>query len=142
MSPFLPSLLDRLLDTPPSALTDALRRDLTNLLNTRQEALTDLPPGCPEVSSSVYTYGLPDLTAFNPDNTHECARVQRALEQAMATHEPRLASVRVLPPTRGPEHLLRFPVEATLRAARTTERIHFTTVLHLPTHTYDIQGQD
>ena len=71
----LPSVLDRLLDDEPGVdresfsgrffslrdLTQAVARDLEALLNTRQEALEELPPEFAEVGHSLRTYGLPDF---------------------------------------------------------------------------------
>src|ERR1051326_1765438 len=72
----LPSVLDRLLDDEPGAdresfsgrffslrdLKQAVARDLEALLNTRQEALEEVPSEFSEVSQSLRTYGLPDFT--------------------------------------------------------------------------------
>src|SRR5262249_27140855 len=69
-----PSLLDRLID-PESAGTailigyderkmrDAVRRDLEELLNTRQTHV-GLSPGYVELNRSILAYGLPDLVSL------------------------------------------------------------------------------
>ena len=100
----MPSILDRLLDDEPevsreplpnrfqnlSQLKKAVARDLEALLNTRQEILEEVPSEFTEVSRSLLTYGLPDFTSFSLLSMNDRNRIRRALEQAIATFEPRL----------------------------------------------------
>jgi type VI secretion system protein ImpF len=75
------SILDRLLDDQPEEkryeplhsrfqnlrqLKQAVARDLEALLNTRREALEEVPPEFAEVRRSLLNYGLPDFASFNP----------------------------------------------------------------------------
>lgn len=153
----LPSLLDRLLDDEPGALREpipnrfqnlrelkkAVTRDLENLLNTRQEMLEELPSEFTEVSRSLISYGLPDFTSFSLLSKHDRSRIRRALEQAIATFEPRLGRVRVsLEPPRDYERALRFRIEALLRVEPAPELVTFDAELQLTTQTYTVQGHD
>ena len=73
--PLLPSMLDRLID-PESAGTawrrgygihqmiDAVRRDLEDLLNTRQSH-QGMPEEFVELQRSIATYGLPDFSSID-----------------------------------------------------------------------------
>ena len=152
----LPSVLDRLLDDEPGVsheplsarffslrqFMQAVARDLEALLNTRQEALEELPPECAEVGHSLRTYGLPDFTALSLANPQDCQRIRRALEQAIALFEPRLDRVRVTMETpQQHEQALRFRVEALLRMEPAPIPVTFDATL-LKTQEYMVQGTD
>jgi len=153
----LPSVLDRLLDDRPGvgeepvasrpqnlrALKRSVARDLEALLNTRQEALDELPEELVEVSRSIITYGLPDFTSFNLGATDDRGRVRRCLEDAVTRFEPRLRRVRVsIEPPRPHERVLRFRVDAQLRTDPSPEPVTFDMVLQLHTQEYVVQRQD
>src|SRR5262249_20368944 len=102
----MPSIVDRLID-PTSAGTDArrgyslpqmleaIRRDLEELLNTRQTQ-TDLAPQLKRVPRSMMTYGRPDLTTFTVTSNAAREEMARKLEGIITLHEPRLKDVRVV----------------------------------------------
>jgi type VI secretion system protein ImpF len=153
----LPSVLDRLLDDEPGTerepipnrfqnlreLKKAVTRDLEDLLNTRQEMLEELPSEFAEVSRSLVSYGLPDFTSFSLLSKHDRNRIRRAVEQAIANFEPRLARVNVtLEPPRENDRALRFHIEALLRLEPAPELVTFDAVLQLTTQKYVIQGHD
>jgi type VI secretion system protein ImpF len=124
-------------------LKKAVTRDLEDLLNTRQEMLEELPSEFVEVSRSLVSYGLPDFTAFSLLSKHDRNRIRRALEQAIATFEPRLDRVSVaLEPPREHDRALRFHIEAMLRVQPAPEPVSFDAVLQLTTQKYVVQGQD
>jgi type VI secretion system protein ImpF len=153
----LPSVLDRLLDDEPGTLREpipnrfqnlrelkkAVTRDLEDLLNTRQEMLQELPSEFAEVSRSLVSYGLPDFTSFSLLSKHDRNRIRRAVEQAIAHFEPRLARVSVtLEPPRDHDRALRFHIEAMLRLEPAPELVTFDAVLQLTTQKYVVQGHD
>ena len=153
----LPSVLDRLLDDEPGTsrepipnrfqnlreLKKAVTRDLEDLLNTRQEMLEELPSEFAEVSRSLVSYGLPDFTSFSLLSKHDRNRIRRAVEQAIANFEPRLARVNVtLEPPRDNDRALRFHIEALLRLEPAPELVTFDAVLQLTTQRYVVQGHD
>jgi type VI secretion system protein ImpF len=153
----LPSVLDRLLDDEPGTerepipnrfqnlreLKKAVTRDLEDLLNTRQEILEELPSEFAEVSRSLVSYGLPDFTSFSLLSKHDRNRIRRAVEQAIANFEPRLARVNVtLEPPRDNDRAVRFHIEALLRLEPAPELVTFDAVLQLTTQKYVIQGHD
>ena len=150
----LPSVLDRLLDDEPGVdrelpsarffslhdLTRAVARDLEALLNTRQEAVEEVPPEFAEVGHSLRTYGLPDFTALSLTNSQDRQRIRRALEQAIAVFEPRLDRVRVTVETpQQYEQALRFHVEALLRVEPAPIPVTFDAAL-LKTQEIKVQG--
>ena len=153
----LPSILDRLLDDEPDAqheplahrfqnvrdLKAAVIRDLEALLNTRQETLHELSAEFAEVRRSLLTYGLPDFTTCTLLSQTDRNRMRRALEQVIATFEPRLERVRVILESPRPhEQVLRFRIEALLRVEPAPEPITFDVKLQLSTQEYEVQGRD
>jgi type VI secretion system protein ImpF len=153
----LPSILDRLLDDAPDVsyeplpdrfqnlrqLKRAVTRDLEALLNTRQEVWEELPPEFTELRRSLLTYGLPDFTTLSLLNPHDCNRIRRFVEQAIAIFEPRLSRVRVtLEAPRQYESTLRFHIEAFLRVEPAPEPVTFDAMLQLHTQEYVIRGQN
>jgi type VI secretion system protein ImpF len=101
----MPSVLDRLVD-PTSSGTDArrgyglqqvfevIRRDLEDLLNTRQSN-ADIPPELTRVRESIALYGIPDLTSFTVTSATQREAMAVELEKIIAKHEPRLRDIRV-----------------------------------------------
>ncbi len=153
----VPSLLQRLLDDHPEISREpisdrfndvrqmkaAVAKDLEELLNTRREALTELPAEFVESNKSLLVYGLPDFTSLNLLDPTDCSRIKRFLEAAIARFEPRLERVRVSMrhPTRN-DRTLRFKIEAMLRIEPSREPVAFDTVLQLATQAYSVRGQD
>ena len=143
-SGLLPSLLDRLIEygeneTPAdlsqrgqslSEMQESVRRDLQDLLNTRQSTLETYADDT-ELAQSVLTYGLPDMTTLNPTVVDQRRLLQQTVEQTIRRFEPRLMEVRVTAATvdaksgRG----LRLNVEALLRVAPAPLPVSFDTVV-------------
>lgn len=100
------SILDRLIDDEPDVSTElphsrgvsmrqvekSLLRDLENLLNTRRNIL-EPPAAYGELNRSLYTYGLRDYTAENPNNPMVLQNLRREIAQSVALFEPRLKNV-------------------------------------------------
>jgi type VI secretion system protein ImpF len=147
----MPSLLDRLVDRSTEGtawrrgygleqMVEAVRRDLEDLLNTRQSH-TGLPEGCTEVERSVVGYGLPDLTSLNAITREQRKEIGRVLEAAIARFEPRLCDPRatLLEPEAGKvERTVSFRVEARLCVDPAPE-VAFDTILELTTGHYSIK---
>lgn len=149
------SVLDRLIDEEPKKtseppltraqslrrLKEALKRDLEWLLNTRRNP--DLGEGVyKETERSVLAYGLPDLSAFGLTSVRDQQRLRRALENAIAVFEPRIAGVRVQMEvlstiSRG----IRFHIQGLLLVNPNPEPITFDTVLELPAGQYEVKGR-
>jgi type VI secretion system protein ImpF len=124
-------------------LKQAVARDLEALLNTRQEALDELPESLEEVRRSLVVYGLPDFTAASLQSPRDRTRIRRALEDTIAAFEPRLDRVRIsLEESEGNERAMHFRVEGWLRLEPNPEPVSFDTVLQLTTREYTVQGRD
>jgi type VI secretion system protein ImpF len=148
------SIIDRLIDEEPKKSTEpslsraqsirilkaSLKRDLEWLLNSRRNP--DLEEANhKDAERSVFGYGLPDITAFGLSSTIDQKRLRRAIEQAIAVFEPRIAGARVqmevLPSTsRG----IRFHIQGLLKMDPSPEPISFDTVLELPSGQYEVKG--
>jgi type VI secretion system protein ImpF len=142
-SSLLPSILDRLIEPQGEESSDlssrgqsvreleeSVRRDLQDLLNTRRTAIDGFPEDA-ELSRSLLTYGLPELTTFNPTVPEQRKSLQDIIEQTIRQFEPRLMDVRVTSMTadaaggRG----LRMCVEALLKVFPAPLPITFDTVV-------------
>ena len=151
------SLLERLIDRDPEVKQEAaptrnqsvrvlkasVRRDLEWLLNSRQnpDAVAD---DFPELSKSVYNYGLPDFTALSFDNPKDRVRLLRHLENTIRVFEPRLESARVVPvqvkDANSSNRVIRFQIEGLLKMDPAPEQVTFDTVLNLTSGEYQIRG--
>jgi type VI secretion system protein ImpF len=137
-----PSLLDRFIDpvfqneAPLRALSvaemaDVVRRDLEDLLNTRQSNQA-VPPGYEALQRSIIAFGLPDLTNLNAITSDQREAIGRVLEDIVERFEPRLRDVRAALIGGGDAKMrsLRFRIDARLRVEPAPE-VAFETVLEL-----------
>ena len=150
------SLLDRLQDDAPEALSEAVpeawhdlpgykravARDLEALLNTRCTAPgQEGRPAFPLADASVLMFGIPDLSSLSLLDPAHRAFLQDALRHAIASHEPRLANVRVsLEGSRDLHQALRFRVDGVLRTLRSRPPVTFDAMLQLSSNTYRVKG--
>src|ERR1700739_3215939 len=123
------SVLDRVIDREPKrrvesvptparsvrAVKEALRRDLELLMNTRRVD-RELSESFKELRSSVYLYGLSDITSMKLVTPADQQLLLRELEVSLALFEPRIsrAKVRVRMSDDSP-HLVPFAIEGLLR---------------------------
>src|SRR3954471_8826040 len=104
-SSLLPSIIDRLIEPRGEETSDshrrgqtvreleeAVRRDLQDLLNTRRSAIDGFSDDS-ELQRSLLTFGLPELTSFNPTVPYQRKTLQSIIENTIATFEPRLMDV-------------------------------------------------
>jgi type VI secretion system protein ImpF len=147
----MPSVLDRLID-PDSAgtaarrgygvkqMTDAVRRDLTELLNTRQSD-QGVPAEFGELLRSIFGFGIPDLTSLNAITPKDREQIGRVIEAALSLYEPRLRDVHatVLDPGDTIERTVRFRIDARL-CLDPAPAVAFDTILELTTGRYDVKS--
>jgi type VI secretion system protein ImpF len=145
-------LLDRLTDEDPkrgeevplsrskslAALKVAVRRDLEWLLNTRR-ADTALPP---QVTRSVFSYGLPERSSGTEDRGQVMQEMARRMETAIAIFEPRLAGVKVTlsPHQDTTSRRVDLIIEGLLRIDPSPEHVSFDTSLELTNGEYHVKG--
>jgi type VI secretion system protein ImpF len=120
-----PSLLDRLLDDAPrnphdvptnanqalTAVREAVRRDLENLLNTRSRPVSR---EFESLQDSLVHYGIPDWFAYEGPAGRDA--IGELIRLAIQRCEPRLRDIKVeaLADRAGAEEPLRFRIVATL----------------------------
>jgi type VI secretion system protein ImpF len=153
--PLLPSVLDRLLDFEPETsreapknraqvlreLKESVRRDLENLLNTRQRNLT-WPPNLTELERSLLNYGIPDITALSMGAGKERQEFCRQLQSVILKHEPRLKTCQVvlLDNTEPLDRTLRFRIDALMHADPAPEPVMFDSSLKPGTGSFEVKG--
>lgn len=151
------SALDRLIDLEPDnrmenpmsrsqsvrLLKNAVRRDLEWLLNSRR--IADTPDeGLKELNKSVYTYGLPDLSALTMASTTDRNRLVRQVLGTINMFEPRLMNVRLVlveTPDAGKKDV-RLRIEAMLKMDPVPEPVSFDTVIELKSGSCHLAGGD
>lgn len=146
----MPSILDRLIDQDSGGtawrrgygveqMTDAVRRDLEDLLNTRQSHV-GLAKDFAEIHRSIVAYGLPDLTSLNAFTPQQRRDIGRIIEGVVIRFEPRLKDVRavMLDPGSSKERSIKFRIDAKLCVDPSPE-VAFDTVLELTTGHYSVR---
>ncbi len=149
------SVLERLIDRDPEAASDppptraqsvrqlkaALRRDLEWLLNTRRTP-EEAGGEYEELAASLYNFGLPDVTTLSWSSIRDRNRLVRMIEQTVATFEPRITHLKVVPleSVAGSKHVLRFQIEGLLEMDPAPEHVSFDTVLQLSSGEYQVKG--
>jgi type VI secretion system protein ImpF len=140
----LPSILDRLIDPDTKGtswrsgyglqeMVDVVRRDLEDLLNTRQTH-QGLPDAFVETGRSILGYGLPDLTSLDAITPQQREEIGRILEAVVSRYEPRLRDVRatLVDPGESKRPTVRFRIDARL-ALEPAPEVAFETILELTT---------
>ena len=130
---------------PPSLSLRELRasvaRDIETLLNSRRELLFDVAPQLEEVRKSILMFGLPDFTSYSLLNPQDRKTLRREVEEALATFEPRLKSVRVTLEAREKYDMtLRFRIDALLRTDPAPEPIMLDASLSVVNSQYTVRG--
>jgi type VI secretion system protein ImpF len=159
--PVTQPLLDRLIDrdkdrdraaVPPDpyrsrsasvrGLKAALRRDLEWLLNTRRNPFA-APESMPQLSQSLYNYGLPDFSALSSESPKDRQRLLAEVERTVALFEPRLRNIRVIfiEGTGAGTRALRFQIEGSLQMDPSPEHVSFDGELQLANGEYQIRGE-
>ncbi|KLJ01990.1 type VI secretion system baseplate subunit TssE [Luteimonas sp. FCS-9] len=153
MKGFEPSLLEKLFDDAPRSsrgpaspqavsveqYKESVARDLEGLLNSRSAFAETELEAFPQCRRSLMTYGLSDFSAMSLANAYDRADICRALEQAIARHEPRLHDVQVsldASPYLGAG--LRFTIHALLDLQPAREAVSFDALLQPTTLQYSI----
>jgi type VI secretion system protein ImpF len=150
--PITLSILDRLIDDDPKrseelplTRSQSLRelkvsvcRDLEWLFNSRQAL--DAPDTPKQVRTSLYSYGLPDITSFSVSNVKERKRLSQVLEEAVRLFEPRILNPKVILITteEGKLQRVRFVIEGLLRVDPAPEPVSFDTSLNMANGEYEV----
>ena len=118
---------------------DSVKRDLEWLLNTRQ-VVDDRLPDYPEVSRSVYAYGLPDITSINMGAIHDQNELLRRMERCIEFFDKRLTKTEImLEPLVGVNRVLRFSISGIVLMDPAPEEIVIDTILDPASGEYEVK---
>lgn len=118
---------------------DSVKRDLEWLLNTRQ-VVDDRLPFYPEVSRSVYAYGLPDITSINVGAVHDQNELLRRMERCIEFFDKRLTKTEImLEPMVGLNRVLRFSISGIVLMDPAPEEIVIDTILDPSSGEYEVK---
>jgi len=147
------SVLDRLLDDDPdiqeepspsysealNLIIQGVRRDLQFLLNARLlEEKSKLDP-FPLTKTSVYNFGLPDITSLRLRAGRDRQELKSAIQEAIQRFEPRLKSIQVTIHEEDPdEYLASYQVEAQLMIEPEPEKLTFDTGIRWENHEFRV----
>ena len=118
---------------------DSVKRDLEWLLNTRQ-VVDDRLPFYPEVSRSVYAYGLPDITSINVGAIHDQKELLHRMEKCIESFDKRLTKTDIaLEPIVGLNRVLRFNISGIVLMDPAPEEIVIDTILDPSSGEYEVK---
>jgi type VI secretion system protein ImpF len=152
----LPSILDRLLDDEPdnrkeveyrgqslAELKKSVIRDLENLLNTRIP-FQRLPANSEHLRSSLWNYGIPDLSSVVLESSKSLEVLRLRIEEAIKAFEPRFVTNSVsvklnLDKNAKLNRTIRFTIDGALRADPVPEPVSFSSILSTMSNDFQVQ---
>ncbi len=118
---------------------DSVKRDLEWLLNTRQ-VVDDRLPYYPEVSRSVYAYGLPDISSINVGAIRDQNELLRRMEKCIEYFDKRLTKTEIMLETMaGLTRVLRFSISGIILMDPAPEEIVMDTILDPTSGEYEVK---
>jgi type VI secretion system protein ImpF len=142
------SLLDRLISVEDWPTTraqslryfkEALKRDLSWLLNSRQSPIEQLG-SYPLSQGSMINFGLPDISAMGLSSASDHRRLRQALQLCLRNYEPRLQNLEIsIDSADTQDRRLRFHIQGQMRLDPAPEEITFDTVLELTSGEYKVK---
>jgi type VI secretion system lysozyme-like protein len=121
---------------PISEMRERLRKDLEDLLNTRQ-GRSDIPPWFVELGRSLATYGLNNIDTIDIHSDDKKAKLLQDVHQAIQWFEPRLDDVTVDIDNKKEDEItdgksyfvLHLRIDAKMRNGAYTDHIVFNTMI-------------
>ncbi|GAA0767515.1 type VI secretion system baseplate subunit TssE [Ideonella azotifigens] len=153
---FSPSLLDKLLGadadgqqraTSPrwsiEQIKESVARDIETLLNARPGIAPEDLQAFPQLTRSLLTYGLIDITSLNVASDRDRLRITESIRRSLAAHEPRLTQVEVqVRETAKVGAGLCFSIRAKLQLSPTAEPVAFDAMLQPGSNRYAVARSD
>jgi len=112
-------------------IAEAIRRDLEDLLNTRNDLGPELAPRYPESARSILCYGLVDIDGPFLVDGRATEIIEGCVRDAITTFEPRLRDVKVKT-LEVPRHVteeVSLEIEGTIVARDESERVIWNSVI-------------
>jgi type VI secretion system protein ImpF len=117
---------------------EGVKRDIEWLLNTRQ--IPEPAEELSELQTSLYNYGLPDITSIGLHSSRDRDRLLRVLETTLRRFEPRISDAKVsLEPVLANTRILRFRIDGMLRVDPAPEPVSFNTILEITSGQYEVK---
>lgn len=118
---------------------DSVKRDLEWLLNTRQ-VVDDRLSSYPQLSQSVYAYGLPDITSMNVGAVQDQNELLHRMERCIEYFDKRLTKTEIdLEPFIGLNRVLRFIISGIVLMDPAPEEIVIDTILDPASGEYEVK---
>jgi type VI secretion system protein ImpF len=118
---------------------ESVARDIETLLNARPSFEAAQLAEYPNVSHSLLTFGLTDITSLSVASDRDRLRITESIRRSLADHEQRLVQVEVsVHDTVEVGGGLRFSIRAKLKLTPSTEPVAFDAVLHPGSNRYAV----
>ena len=118
---------------------DSVKRDLEWLFNTRQ-TFDDRIERYPQIESSVYAYGLPDITSVNIGSVNDQRKLTEIMKRSLRLFERRLADVSIdFQPVIGGSRSLQFTISGVLLMDPAPEEVRIDTILDSTSARYEVK---
>lgn len=118
---------------------DSVKRDLEWLFNTRQTFDYRIE-NYPQVESSVYAYGLPDITSVNIGSVNDQRKLAELMKRSLRLFERRLTDVAIdFQPIVGGSRSLQFIISGVLLMDPAPEEVRIDTILDSTSARYEVK---
>lgn len=118
---------------------DSVKRDLEWLFNTRQTFDYRIDR-YPQIESSVYAYGLPDITSVNIGSVNDQRKLAELMKRSLRLFERRLTDVAIdFQPVIGGSRSLQFTISGVLLMDPAPEEVRIDTVLDSTSARYEVK---
>lgn len=123
------------------SIIQEILQNLRFLLNTRQRHLAGLEQE--QAKSRTLSFGLADLSQFNPESEKQRRSLCEALQICISQHEPRLKQVQIdwLDPTNQFPFELHFRINGLLQLPKPPRFIQLESVLNLEQQRFEISDE-
>lgn len=115
---------------PEDGYLELVKKDLEWLFNSRRSPNAS-PDSYPELASSVYAYGFPDISAYDPTLKKDQEKLREIMQTNLETFDRRFRDVQIeVEATPGSSNGLNFKIRAVLLSEAAPEEICFETILN------------
>jgi type VI secretion system protein ImpF len=117
----------------------SVKRDLEWLFNTRRTFDARIA-GLPELSASVFAFGLPDMTSVNVSSAKDLERFAQTMQKSLEIFDPRLREVQIgIEPFGGSNRSLQFRIRGVLAMDPAPEEVVIEAVLDSSIGKYEVK---
>lgn len=121
------------------AYENSVKRDIEWLFNTRR-TVDERVDDYPQLNTSVYAYGLPDITSVNVGSVRDQRELLRLMKRSLELFEPRLREVDIdFEPLTGSTKSLQFRISGVLLMDPAPQTVCINTVLDPVNAKYEVK---